>query len=95
MAMTPPTKTPAQLAREAKEAERLAVSKASRARLERLRGTTMSAPVARTAEQRKAEQARLMKVRGSDVPKPKPKPAPAATPPVAMKRGGMVKGKKK
>jgi hypothetical protein len=76
MASPTPSKTPAQLAREA-----------NRARLERLRGTTMSKPVAPTAEQRKAANDRLMKLRGSDVPKPKPISR--------MKSGGMVKGKKK
>ena len=83
-------KTPAQLAR---EAERLAVSKASRARLERLRGTTMSKPAAPTAASRKAESERLMRIRGSDMPKGKPAPKPVASP-TFMKKGGMVKGKK-
>lgn len=92
-AAAPGPKTPAQLAREAKQAERLAVSKASRARLERLRGTTMSKPAAPTAASRKAESERLMRIRGSDMPKGKPAPKPVASP-TFMKKGGMVKGKK-
>ncbi len=60
----PITKTPAQLAREA-ESRRIGIA----------RGSIVAPRTPVTAAQRQAEKDRLMKIRGSDMPKAKPKPA--------------------